>query len=252
MAVIKYRLVIPSRGRADKIARILALLPTAIVCVDEREHLEYRKAIPVKKLWLHAPTGTLGEVRQWVLDNSQEEAVVMIDDDFRCVRTLVGRRTRKIVDPGAILQIIENGINVAADLGIHLFGWNRCVMLRQFYAYDPLSFGALASGAWGVVGREHAVDVRLNLAESLDLTLTNLLENRIVLHDRRFYFDCGPTWKGTGGLQGIRTSTTEGQEKEWMAEKWGQYVSMERKLQSGGTGMSIRVQRRCSLGGASA
>jgi len=250
MASVKYRLVIPSRRRAGKIAGIMGLLPTAFICVDEREEAEYRQVVPAKRLWLHAPTETLGEVRQWVLDNAPEESVVMVDDDFKWVRTLVGRRTRKIVEPGAILQIIENGITVSADLGIHLFGWQRNANPRDFYGYDPLSFVAVASAAWGVVGREHAVDVRLNLAESLDLTLTNLLENRIVYHDRRFYFDCGPRWKGAGGLQGIRTSDTEGDEKKWMDEKWGQYVSMDQKLKSGGTGMSIRVQRRCQLGGA--
>jgi hypothetical protein len=69
------------------------------------------------------------------------------------------------------------------------------------------------------------MDCTLNLCESFDLTLQNLLACRIVIHERRFYFDCGPVWAGRGGLQGIRQSQSELAEKRKMTARWGHYAN---------------------------
>jgi len=248
MATVPYEIVVPSRRRVENMPRILRLLPTATVTVDEREADDYAPHVPADRLLLHAPTETLGQVRQWVLDHREAEAVVMIDDDFRAVVAMPGRKPRRIVEPAAILRIVENAVDVAADLGVALFCWSRMPNPLQFCGHAPASLAALASNAWGVVGREFAVDKALNLCESVDLTLQNLLHRRIVWQDRRFYFDCGGVWAGQGGLQGVRTSDGEAAERRRMARRWGPYLELEAAKKGGTTGMSIRVQRQSALG----
>lgn len=245
--MIDYQIVVPSKGRPGNMAGIMDLLPTAAICVDEREEAAYRDVVPKQKLVLHEPTKTLGQVRQWVLDHWEQECVVMIDDDFRQVVCNVGRRTRRITDPDAIRQVIENAATVSKELDIALFHWSRQPNPRDFKACDPISFKALASNAWGVVGREFKVDTSLNLCESVDLTLQNLLKRRIVFQDRRFYFDCGGVWSGRGGLQSMRTMEGQNDEKRKMAQRWGRYLGLDKKKRRGTTGMSLNVTRRQGL-----
>ena len=245
--VVDYEIVVPSRGRAAGLCHILDVLPSAIISVDEREKSEYSKHVPLKRLRLHPPTATLGEVRQLIIDYSKFECVVMIDDDFDFVVSMTGRKPRRIIDADAIIRIIENTINCAADIGVCLFSWSRMPNPLHYMSCDPLSFVALASNAWGVIGRKFKVDPTLNLCESVDLTMQNLLHNRIVLHDRRFYFDCGPIWAGAGGLQGIRTSAGELDEKTKMAQRWGRCLCLNKKKKGGTTGMSIAVKRKSAF-----
>ena len=113
--------------------------------------------------------------------------------------------------------------------------------------HNPYSFVAPAAGCFGIVGRELRFDEALVTREDVDITLQTLLKNRILLHDRRFYFDFGRTWKGSGGNQGRRTAQVERLDNERIANKWGSYISFSTK-DSKGAAMSIRVKRKSELG----
>lgn len=245
---MKIALVVPSRKRAGNMERIMRLLPTASICVDEREEADYRRVVPKKKLVLHERTSTLGEVRRWILGHYKERIVVMVDDDFRGVNIWVGRRRRMTRDPGAIAQIIETTAQVADDMNVALFGWGRWSGPRDFQSHDPMMFRCFLSNAWGVIGREFRIDKRLNLCESVDLTLQNLLRRRIVFVDNRYYFDCGEIWGGAGGLQGIRTADGQEWEKKLMQSRWGKHLNLETRKKGGSTGMRILVKRKQTRG----
>jgi hypothetical protein len=121
MALIDYEILIPSRRMVNNAPKILKLLPTARIYVDERERSEYVAAVGVEKVVVHPPTKNICEVMRHMLTMKRAECVVRIDDDLVSVISMIGRRSKKITDAGAILQIIENGINVAVDLGLKMF-----------------------------------------------------------------------------------------------------------------------------------
>jgi len=78
--------VIPSRARVGNMRRMMDLLPQAVVCVAEQEAAAYREALPPgHRLMVHPNIVGLAPTRNWILDNAQEDCVVMVDDDLRCV-----------------------------------------------------------------------------------------------------------------------------------------------------------------------
>jgi hypothetical protein len=52
---LDYAIVVPSRRRPHNMPTIRALLPTAMVCVDEREIADYQLFVPGERLLAHPP-----------------------------------------------------------------------------------------------------------------------------------------------------------------------------------------------------
>ena len=242
-------IIVPSRRRPGNMAKLFSLLPAARVLVDKIEEAEYAAVCPPGRLILHPSLDRISKIRNFALDSSDAECVVMADDDLTCVRGLMGSRQRKIVEPEAIARILWNAYQTTSDLNLSLFGFARDVRWAIMAAlpHNPYSFVAPAAGCFGIVGKELRFDDMLVTREDVDVTLQALLKQRILLHDRRFYFDFGRTWKGAGGNQGRRTAEVERIDNERIASKWGSYISFSTK-DSKGAAMSIRVKRKSELG----
>jgi hypothetical protein len=245
----EYTIVVPSRARPGSVPKVLRLLPTAVVCIDDRERDDYAAVTPASQLLLHPPTETIGEVRQWILDEIPGP-VVMIDDDLRDVRPMVGVKRKPITDPDVIRVIIENGVRCATDLGLHLFSWNRNPVPMYFQPNNPIEFAGPCAGAFGVIGRKFRFDTSLIHGEDCDLTMQALLRDRVVLIDNRFYWQFGPVHQGEGGLQQIRTHEKIKADIDKLRKRWGSYLVLDAKpgsqahrKRSRALSMSIRVKR---------
>jgi len=253
-AVIDYEIWIPSRRRLRQVKRTLTMLPTAKVFVDRREEKEYRQVVGSKRLVLQDPCEGNRAARDMIMDACKASCLVMVDDDLRGVSSLTGRSVRVYREPGPILQIVENMVTIAADLGVKMFCWNRNPLPLQFFACDPIGLTGPLAGAWGMIGRDLRFDRRMFSLEDADLTMQCLLKHRLILCDRRFYWDFGPIWGGKGGNQGLRTAETHAKERAVLAAKWGRYLYVgESRNQIGadrsrkGLAMSVRVARRSNL-----
>ena len=239
--------VVRSRNRTEKMAHIQTLLPTALICVGEDEKEAYLKEVNEDKLWLHPTFDNNSVKREWIYNNCPAETVVLIDDDLRDIKCVVGRYVRVIKDPGAILQIILNGRNLARDLGVSLFSWGRMPNPMHFRPHAPFSLTGPCFGAVGMVGRKIKVDTRFRDRGDIDLTMRAIMEDRFVIHDRRFYWDFGPTGYGRGGLRMVTGHDDHDEATEMLKARWGKYLVIDRKLQSGGVNISIRVPRRAAI-----
>lgn len=239
-------IVIPSRKRPDNIKHLLPMLPTAFILVDAAEESAYAPIVPKAQLLLHPGLDRISKIRNFALKARNEECVVMIDDDLNCVRALVGRAQRKIVEPDAILAILHSAYNCTRDLGVSLFCFCRDARwaVMKYLPHDPLSLNGPAAGAFGVVGRKVKFDETLVTREDIDLAMQSLMRDRIILHDRRFYFDFGRTWCGAGGNQGRRTKANESADLKAMKERWGAYVAFSNAEHGENTAMSVRVPRK--------
>lgn len=236
----QYRLVVPSRGRAEQIPGLMALLPSATICVDEGEEADYKPVVPRRRLLLHPPLPSMGAIRQWILDNVKTRSVCMCDDDLTAVVCMVGRKTRRITDPVAIQQIIENGVQICDDLEIPLFGWNRDAQLLHFRATNSFKIRGLVMMCFVVRGRELRFDPELSDREDVDISLRSLEACGVTLVDRRFYFASGGYLQGKGGLQGVRTEEYVREGRETLLRRWGRYVVFG--ASKGGTEhVSVRV-----------
>ena len=118
--MLDYNIVVPSRGRIHNMARIRSLLPSAVICIDEREVANYRKEVPAESLLLHPPMEIGAMVRNWMQEAISAKILIQVDDDFEGVRVTTGSR-RWIEDVDEILAILENSARACEDLGLTTF-----------------------------------------------------------------------------------------------------------------------------------
>lgn len=206
--------------------RILTLLPTALICVNEEEKDAYLTVVPKERLICHHLTG-LAYIREWLNRHIQEDCLVMIDDDLRAIWWVVGE-PRRYTDPRAIMEVIENTHQVACDLSFNVFTWSRSVKGLN-PEYDPIKFCAPIGGSFGLRGaaRNRAFDVTLPGRADADFTLQTVLEDRILLGDVRVYFDFGRCFSGAGGNSGLITDEQFALTTKILKERWGPYIEFK-------------------------
>ena len=234
--VPEYRVVVPSRGRVANMERIQTLLPFATIVVAEAEKDAYLREVDAARLVTHpgVPGGVSGlpNVYNWLIENFKEETLVEIDDDLQNVFSWAGDGAKtiwlRLRNPDDILQIIENGVQLAADLGVSTFSWSKAQNTAHSKVdHKPITPTGLVANAFGVRGqaRHRKYDPEMIGRASVDWTLRTLLQDRCVLIDKRAFFDCGKIFGGSGGNAGIVTAAKFEKATKNLAEKWGRHIS---------------------------
>ena len=244
----RYKIVIPSRKRPKQAERALSLIPTAVVYIDRRERDDYMN-IPARNLFLHEPTSGPVEMRNRLVVDFDAPALVEVDDDLRGVRLL--RQPGKLVtDPGFIRAVIENGVQIATDLNIGLYGWSRSIMTRTFRSMRVKPFSLVAPIFSTYIRRGPAryrlYDQDMQGRSDTDLVLRTLMEDRIVLADNRFYFDHGAIFSGKGGCVDLITADQYERATTLLKDRWGAYCEVEGKSRTADRG-AVATKDRCAL-----
>lgn len=224
--MLDYQIVVPSRKRPFNMPVLKSLLPTALICVDEREREDYAPYVPADQLLIHPPTTGAPAARNWIIDNVSSPILVMCDDDLMGVKSLVGSK-RTITDPDEILAIIENAARVADDLDVSTFCWSRTAndfLLRPEYL--PIRPVQPVYGCFGFRGpaRYRKYDETLRSRGDLDWTMRTLLEDRFVYADVRFYFDFGTSFTGSGGNTGLVQPQEFTDASREVKRRWGCHI----------------------------
>jgi hypothetical protein len=249
----KMAIVVPSRRRVHNMPNLLRLLPSAIVCVDERELTEYMDAVPHKQLIAHPPLdGGLPEVMNWIIDNVKAPILVTVDDDLEGVQATTGSM-RYITDSEEILAIIENAAQCCEDLGLGAFCFSRTpntTVIRP--DVRPIVPTQLVAGCRGVMNsaRHRKYKTNMHGRADFDWTMQTLLEDRCIYADIRFYFDFGPTYSGRGGSVGLITPEGFEAASRALKARWAGCVSFKAPgyiKKRNVTAMGIRVSRTSKL-----
>ena len=122
---MKYQIVVPSRGRPDNCKTLLAMMPDAYICVDEREQKDYAPHVPKKQLLVHPKSSGAPAARNWIIRNTTAPCLIQSDDDLVGVRCNVGSK-RFLTDPDEVMAIIENAVTCCADLKLTTFCFMSC------------------------------------------------------------------------------------------------------------------------------
>ena len=227
---MKMQIVVPSRGRPQNCQQILALMPDALICVDEREIDDYRVHAPRKSLLAHPPTTGAPAARNWIIKNVKAECLVQCDDDLKGVRSNIGSK-RWITDPEEIAAILHNSMVACSDLGLTTFCYSRTANTTVIRPEErPIVPTQQVYGCWGVMNgaRKRLYDETLKSRADLDWTLQTLLHDRIVYADVRFYFDFGSSFSGSGGNSGLVSAADFKASTEIVAKRWGTSISFRR------------------------
>lgn len=205
--------------------RLLSMLPTATILVDEKEREAYAKYVPEEQLHTHKSLNTLTKIRNYINGHYQEDCIVQCDDDLKKVTSTMSGTAS--TDPKVITAIIENGIQVATDTKLGLIGWSAVANPLQFVPFKPIRLVGAIRACFIIANdaRNRRFDDGLVDREDLDFVMQALLKDRVVYIDSRFYFDFGNCMSGMGGLQGKRTDDNFAKSEALMRQKWGNYFS---------------------------
>ena len=248
---LDYRIVVPSRKRSGNMKRIRRLLPSATICVDEREEKAYSKVVPKGNLMIHPPLDGLPRILNWLRTEVKEEIMVKIDDDLEYIEYVtMANKHLKIDNHESILEIIENSCRMIVDLDLTMFIYGKAGALAMSHEipFQPFSPTAGCSGqAYGVRGaaRMRRNSVVLEGREDADFILQTLLKDRCLLRDNRYVFWCGQTYHGFGGAAGRITEEHSSLTKKRFKEKWGRHVSFGKSWFVTGEVTKLSVKRRC-------
>jgi len=249
---LDYTIIVPSRRRAHNMPLLLRLLPTAVICVDEREADDYAAAVPSPRLLLHPPLDGLPPVLNWIIDTVREPILITVDDDFQGVQANTASR-RYITDADEILAILENAARNCHDLGLGAFCFSRTPNTTIIRPDErPIVPTQVVASCRGVMNGARTRKYRTDMhgRADLDWTMRTLLEDRCIYADVRFYFDFGPIYSGRGGSVGLITPEVFEASSRALKQHWPGCLSfkapgfMRRKNVAA---MSIRVSRTSKL-----
>ena len=252
VAKLKYQIVVPSRRRVHNMAHIQRLLPSAIICVDEREADEYATAVPGPNLLYHPPMDGLPQVLNWTIEAMKAPVLVVIDDNLQGVQSTTGSQ-RFIADPEEILAILENAMRNCHDLGLSTFCFSRTpnvtITKPEWRPIVPTQVVASCRGVMGAA-RKRKYRIDMHGRADLDWTMRTLLEDRCIYADVRFYFDFGPIYSGRGGSVGLITPEVFEASSRALKRRWPGCLSFKSPgflKRKNVAAMSIRVSRTSKL-----
>lgn len=219
------KVVIPSRWRENEIHKMsLSIFPGATICVEDTEVENYARC-GVKDILPHPPMPSLAAIRNWMIDNVDDNCFFMPDDDIVCVYSAVGKSFRKYTDPAVIMQIIENAGDMAVNIGAGYFGFNQSMRPYAFSPFQPIKFSAWVGTAVGIIGKDVHYDTAFSLHDDFDFSMQQLLKKRIIFCDQRFHFSSVERLRNKGGNTKFRSPEREQAEIKLLKQKWGDYMS---------------------------
>lgn len=242
-----YRIVVPSRKRTFLIMELLARVPVATVVVDQKEAPAYLKVgVPPAQLVTHPSLTNLPLIRNFMMEHFEEPVLIFMDDDFQAIKILGGHGGWLKTWPD-IQRMLENGIEIAHDLGVGVYCWNTFpACSKDYQSSDPLSVTATPIGTFIVMGsaRHRHFDPQAVGRADIDFGLQTLLHDRILLCDKRYYMFHGLKEHLPGGASGLINDAVREASTNYMRKKWGTSVIPPWSPSKVGSRMRFGVNRR--------
>ena len=219
----------PSYKRAN-ICKTHKYLPFITYVVMESEEEEYRKIHD--KIWVIPDNiqGNLARVWNYILDNSKSEKVVTLDDDIKYIGRW-NRNEHKKLDQEGVLNLLQEGFQLAADLDVRYWGLN-CLMDKGSYReYTPFGTIAYIGGPFQAHFKNPLrYDEKIYLKEDYDMTLQVLNKYRRNLRLNMYHYVCEQATI-VGGCADYRNLEREKEQNILLQKKWGSKIIKEDKSQ---------------------
>lgn len=215
---------IPSYKRASdcKAARMLS---RAVICCHESEAGEYRKhnQNPILAIPDSLAGKGMGHIRNWILENSPEADILMIDDDVSSIGYYDNRERVKLNEI-QIYEFVENAFRMCREAGTVLWGINLLFDKQAYREYSPFSLTSVVLGPFmGIIRNDLRFDESLGLKEDFDYSIQVLNRYRKILRFNKYHYMVGHL-VGKGGCISYRTNAREKEQRERFVRKWGSRI----------------------------
>lgn len=222
------KIIAPSYKRAGNVKAVDVFHDKLILAVHEFEKEEYQKAYPNNELMVMPDDigGNMAKVRNYIRDNCDSRYLVMIDDDVEEIGYHEDME-RHPIGLVAIMEFLENGFQIAEDVGTILWGINLQADPKFYREYSPFSFLSPVLGPFSCHIVDDVNDIRydnrLGLNEDYDYALQVLHKYHKIFRNNKYYYLAGHLTE-QGGCGAYRILDEEKRQSEIMLNKWGSKV----------------------------
>lgn len=241
-------IAIPSKGRPGKV-KSLNIIPSATLYVPQSEYQQYA-SIYAKTKVISVPNEIKGitRTRNWILDNTSDPWVTMIDDDVLAQGYVNLRRTSErhvrlteSVWIGEFVKLFE----VTEQMGYRVWGVATDGAARSFYPWRPFIFRTyVTASCCGLLNypapdkRRIRFDETFPVKEDYELCLRAIAEDGGIIGCRYMYWQ-NSHWKDAGGCSSYRTQSIEETAIERLIAFYPQLI---RRVTRGGSEYSIELE----------
>lgn len=235
-------IAIPSKGRAGKVPS-LKVCPDAVLYVPAFEEEAYRRAHPDTSI-VPVPDDVRGitKTRNFILDHTPHNWVVMVDDDVRRVGW-VQLGDRRIIDSVAPVRDVHGEFLRLFDLteqfGYRIWGVATQGAPRSVYPYRPFLFQSYVTASCMGIRNDTGIrfDESFPVKEDYEIGLRCIKEDGGILAARYWFWE-NSHWVDEGGCKDYRTGEMELKCIERLIEKYGSFI---RRVHRQGTNYSIEL-----------
>jgi len=192
-----------------------------VVCTSQAD--AYREnGLPV----LECPDsaqGSVCRVRNWILDNADDDHVLIVDDDIHYLGRWNGNKHQKMNTKQA-MEFIAQGFELAEQFGVRFWGINLLQDKGAYREYTPFSLNNVVLGPFGgFLNADCRYDESLPLKEDYDMSLQMLNKHRKVLRINYAHYVC-KQHTNRGGCASYRTVSREMEQFDMLQAKWGKSI----------------------------
>lgn len=219
---MRYKVYIPSKGRAGKVTTHNLFLDSTIICPDSevdlyKEHHENVIGVP-------DDVKGITKTRNWILNNMDDEWMIQVDDDALSFHMFEEGKIRKFIDAEKIHEIIDNQFQLCDDWGLKTWGFSMAADYKFYREYTPFSTqGIIAANIIGIIKNEIRFDERLKVKEDYDYSMQHIAKYKGVLRCMKYGIDVVHL-TNEGGCVSYRTKDTEMEAYNVLVQKWGRKV----------------------------
>ena len=235
---------VPSKGRAAGMPTIDYMGSLATLFVPESELSQYRSSYPhVEAIGVPDDVRGITRTRNWILDNTEHDWVVMIDDDLASqgyMELMPFKGKCRKLKPKEWIDEWRKLFEVTEDIGYRIWGTSTDGALRSVYPWSPFLWHSYITGS--CMGLRNSTGIRFDesypVKEDYEICLRCIKEDGGVVA-ARYLFWRNKHWTDEGGCKTYRTSVME---KQMVDKLVADYKGLIRSVKRAGGASDYSIQ----------
>lgn len=226
-------IAVPSKGRAGLTTTDKILPNTCTFFIPESEYHQYKGLV---KNIVCVPKEIRGitTTRNWILNNTDEKWVVMLDDDAKYVgyTKLEERQSKKIdiKDEGFWTEEFLRYFDLTEQLNYKIWGAKTEAAPRSVYPYKPILMKTYVTASlMGIINDgEYLFDENFPVKEDYEICLRHIKDKGGILGIRYLHWE-NDHWTKDGGCKDYRTVDMEREAIKKLIELYPKMVRSARR-----------------------
>lgn len=213
-----YTIAIPSYGRAGRVDTYMYFGGLAKIFVPESQAKEYASYYRETDLVVIPDNrdGSIAKKRNAIIDYTDTEFVLMVDDDFV---KMIDIEKRESLPFEKTIALIEQGFEFLQDSKAHLFGFNYSDDRMRNKPFQPFS---MTKPFWQMIGLQKSeirFDEDLIRGEDVDFWYKHLLRDRLTWRFNNYSVKARDKQKNQQG--GIQEKKETEKDLQILVSRWG-------------------------------